>query len=48
MQDAAEWHTEPKDEANHILLAQIMQMYSMLTRITLTQRDHVRTNTMSC
>lgn len=25
-----------------------MQMYSLLTRTTLTQRDHGRTNTMSC
>lgn len=42
MQDAAEWHT------TLFLLAQIMLIYSLLTRITLTQRDHGRTNTMSC
>lgn len=37
-QDAAERH------ATLFLLAVIMQIYAMLTRITLTQRDIVRTN----
>lgn len=40
-QDAAEWHTML------FLKAQIMQIYSLLTGIELTQCDHCKANKMS-